>query len=202
MDKIVDELLGLYETAGETAYLRDVVSHTEHALQTAAQAVQAGAPDALVVAALLHDVGHLLPGVDETSLGASGADARHEARGAVFLARYFPIAVTRPIAMHVAAKRYLCAVDPAYAARLSPSSVRSLALQGGPLRDEAISAFERRAGFQEALSLRRWDEAAKVPGQTVPGLASYRPLIERCLAVGRLATDSSHDRRRTAIFGL
>jgi predicted HD phosphohydrolase len=199
---IVDELLGLYERAGGAAYLRDVVSHTEHALQTAAHAVQAAAPDALVVAALLHDIGHLLPGVDEGSLAASGIDARHEARGAVFLARYFPITVTRPIAMHVAAKRYLCAVDSAYAARLSPSSINSLARQGGPLRGDAIGAFERRPGFQEALSLRRWDEAAKVPGQPVHGLAHYRPLIERCLAVGRLATDSSHERRPSAIFGL
>jgi phosphonate degradation associated HDIG domain protein len=181
MSVIVEEILALYETAGSADYLPDIVSHTEHALQTAARALHAGAPDTLVVAALLHDVGHLLPGLDEAALAASRVDARHEARGAVFLARYFPIAVTRPIAMHVAAKRYLCALDPAYVGQLSPSSVQSLALQGGPLDDDAVEAFERRPGFREALSLRRWDEAAKVPGRRVPGFAQYRPLLERCL---------------------
>jgi phosphonate degradation associated HDIG domain protein len=189
MSVIVDEILGLYETAGHTAYLPDVVSHAEHALQTAAQALHAGAPDPLIVAALLHDLGHLLPGVDE-------ADARHEARGAVFLARYFPPAVTRPIAMHVRAKRYLCAVNPAYVEQLSPASVQSLALQGGPLAGDEVGAFEQRPGFREALRLRRWDEAAKVPGRRVAGFTQYRSLIERCLK----SADSSHDRRRPATF--
>ncbi len=196
MSMIVDEILALYETAGGAAYLSDVVSHTEHALQTAAQAMHAGASDALIVAALLHDVGHLLPGVDETARAASRLDGRHEARGAVFLARYFPLAVTRPIAMHVRAKRYLCAMDSAYVAQLSPASVQSLALQGGPLAGEAIGAFERRPGFREAVSLRQWDEAAKVPGHRVPGFEHYRPLIERCLA----PADSSRDRRRPVTF--
>ena len=182
MRGIADEVLALYETQGEAAYLHDLVSHTEHALQTAAQAVQAGAPESLVVAALLHDVGHLLPGiVQEHALTAPGVDGRHEARGAVFLARYFPPEVTRPVALHVAAKRYLCAVEPGYFAQLSPASVQSLALQGGPLAGDAVGEFERRPGFREAVLLRRWDEAAKVPGHPVPGLAQYRPLIERAM---------------------
>jgi phosphonate degradation associated HDIG domain protein len=181
---VAAEILALYETRGGADYLHDLVSQTDHALQAAAQAVQAGAPDALVVAALLHDVGHLLPDVGDDALAASGLDARHEARGAVFLGRYFPPEVTRPVGLHVAAKRYLCAVQPGYVAQLSPDSVQSLVLQGGPLADDEVREFERRPGFREAVLLRRWDEAAKVPGHRVPGLAHYRPLIERYLAEG------------------
>jgi gamma-butyrobetaine dioxygenase len=133
MSEMVDEILALYETRGNAAYLQDLVSQTEHALQAAAHAAQAGATDALIVAALLHDIGHLLPDVGEGASGASGLDTRHERRGAAFLGRYFPPEVTRPVSLHVAAKRYLCAVEPGYLAQLSPASVQSLALQGGPL---------------------------------------------------------------------
>jgi phosphonate degradation associated HDIG domain protein len=177
MSAVAAEILALYETRGNADYLHDLVSQADHALQAAAQAVQAGAPDALIVAALLHDVGHLLPDVGD----ASGPDAQHEARGAVFLARYFPPEVTRPVGLHVTAKRYLCAIQPGYVAQLSPDSVQSLVLQGGPLVGDEVREFERRPGFREAVLLRRWDEAAKVPGHRVPGLSYYRPLIERCL---------------------
>ncbi len=122
MSTIVDQILTLYETRGGAAYLRELVSQTEHALQTAAQASQAGAPG--------------------------------------------------------------------YLARLSPASVQSLALQGGPLGSDVVRAFERLPGFQEAVSLRRWDEAAKVPGQRVPGFAHYRPFIERFLAADRAPNDA------------
>jgi gamma-butyrobetaine dioxygenase len=181
MSEIVDEILALYEARGGAAYLGERVSQTEHALQTAAHAVQAGAPDALIVAALLHDIGHLLPDVGEQVAAASGLDARHERRGAAFLGRYFPPEVTRPIRLHVAAKRYLCRVESDYFVELSPASRQSLALQGGPLGADETREFERRPGFREAVVLRRWDEAGKVPGHSAPALAHYRPLLEHCI---------------------
>jgi phosphonate degradation associated HDIG domain protein len=178
---IVDSILALYETRGAAAYSGERVSQTEHALQAAMQALRAGAPEPLVVAALLHDIGHLLPAAAEATLARRSPEGRHEARGAVFLARHFRSEVVRPVGLHVAAKRYLCAVEPGYADRLSPASVRSLALQGGPLADREVRAFERRAGSRDAVALRRWDDAAKVPRLRVPGLAYYRPLLEDCL---------------------
>lgn len=171
MNPSVGRIVALYESRGGAAYSQDRVSHLEHALQSAAQAVAAGAPDALVVAALLHDVGHLLSDVDD----------EHEALGATFLGRYFPPEVARPVGLHVAAKRYLCTTQPDYAGRLSPMSVRSLALQGGPFTDAEARAFERRLGCRDAVMLRRWDDDAKVPGLRAPGLEHYHPLLERCL---------------------
>ena len=179
MNTCVDQIVTLYLSRGEIAYSRDRVSHLEHALQAAAQAVAAGAPDPLVVAALLHDVGHLLS--DDDASAAGGADDEHETLGAAFLGRYFPPEVTRPVGLHVAAKRYLCAVEPDYAGQLSAMSVRSLELQGGPFTDAQARTFEQRIGFREAVMLRRWDDNAKIRGLGVPDLAHYGPLLERCL---------------------
>lgn len=176
----VDEVVELFDRFGEDGY-DEHVSQLAHALQTAALAEAAGAAPPLVAAALLHDVGHLRD-LEALSTSARRIDAstdlRHEDTGSSWLRPLFPPAVTAPIALHVAAKRYLCAVDPGYHARLSPASVHSLALQGGPMdRDEAV-AFEARPGWQDAVALRRWDDAAKVEGLAVPGLDDYREMLD------------------------
>ena len=198
MSLIVDEILTLYESRGGADYSWDRVSQTIHALQTAAQAAQAGVTDTLVVAALLHDVGHLLADADEGAPAGQDLDDRHEARGAAFLGRHFRPEIARVVGLHVAAKRYLCAAEPGYVQRLSPDSVRSLALQGGPLAGDEMQAFERQAGFREAVMLRKWDEAAKIPGLPVPELACYRPLLERNLrtSLARPADLSRQDPHR------
>ena len=170
MSLIVDEILGLYESRGGADYTGDGLSHTDHALQTAALAVQAGASDTLVAAALLHDVGHLLAAVDEGASDSPDVDDRHEARGAAFIGRHFQVEVARAIGLHVAAKRYLCAVEPGYAERLAPDSVHSLALQGGPLAGREIQAFERKTAFREAVMLRRVGRSREGPGS--PGARS------------------------------
>jgi phosphonate degradation associated HDIG domain protein len=149
------------------------VSQTEHALQAADLAAQEGASNALVVAALLHDVGHLLHTEGE-DVADRGVDARHEEAGEAWLLESFGPDVTEPVRLHVAAKRYLCAVDPDYLATLSPASVRSLELQGGPMTPDEIARFERNPYCGDAVRLRRWDDAAKVPGLGVPGLDTYR----------------------------
>jgi phosphonate degradation associated HDIG domain protein len=178
---LVDDLLRLFETRGETAYHGERVSQTEHALQCAYLAEREGADGAAVVAALLHDIGHLLPGLAE-DLAERGIDGRHECAGAAWLARLFGPEVTEPVRLHVPAKRYLCATEPAYLASLSPASLRSLELQGGPLDPAEVAAFERQPHWQSAVRLRRWDDAAKVPGLAVPGLAHYRARVEAHLS--------------------
>jgi phosphonate degradation associated HDIG domain protein len=182
MKGVVDEIRALYVARGHTGYSWECVSQTEHALQTARHAVLANASEPLVAAALLHDIGHLLSDLDEGTLSDQEVDGRHEARAAVFLGRFFRPEVARPVGLHVAAKRYLCAVEPGYVDQLSPASVHSLALQGGPMSPREIVAFERRVGARDAVALRRWDEAAKVPGLEVPAFATYRPVLEACLA--------------------
>jgi predicted HD phosphohydrolase len=141
----------------------------------------------VLVAALLHDIGHLLGDQDEGALAREDRDGRHETHGAALLKRFFRPEVARPVALHVAAKRDLCAVDAGYTDGLSPASTRSLELQGGPLDARQARAFERRAGWQDAVLLRRWDDAAKVPGLPVPGFAGYRTLLEDCLRSGEAA---------------
>jgi phosphonate degradation associated HDIG domain protein len=169
----VDEILDLFRRRGDTAYFGEPVSQTEHALQAADLAVREGAPDALVAAALLHDVGHLLHDQGER-IAEQGVDARHEEAGERWLAARFGPEVTEPVRLHVAAKRYLCAVDPAYAATLSPASTLSLKLQGGPMSPAEVAEFERNPHYGAAVRLRRWDDAAKVQDLAVPGLESYR----------------------------
>lgn len=180
---IVDTILNLFRTHGQGLYFGEAVTETEHALQTANLARVAGADDELVAAALLHDVGHLLHGLPE-DIAERGIDARHEDGGAFWLERYFGPAVTVPVRLHVAAKRYLCAAEAGYLAGLSPASQRSLELQGGPFDAESARQFEQQPHAREAVALRRWDDTAKVPGLVVPDLEAYRPVLAAVLARG------------------
>jgi predicted HD phosphohydrolase len=102
--------------------------------------------------------------------------------GAAYLGDLYSRAVTAPIALHVRAKRYLCAVDPSYHAGLSAGSQRSLVLQGGPMTADEVAAFERLNGADDAVRLRRWDDEGKVVGLAVPGLEAYRKHLDRAAA--------------------
>jgi gamma-butyrobetaine dioxygenase len=175
---IVETIMELFARRGASAYHGESVSQTEHALQAANLAEREGAPDRLVVAALLHDVGHLLDGQDE-DLAHRGVDGRHEEAGCGWLAQHFGPDVTEPVRLHVAAKRYLCAVSPSYLAGLSPASRLSLSLQGGTMNDEEQGEFERNPTHGDAIRLRHWDDTAKVPGLDVPGLEHYRDRLVR-----------------------
>jgi phosphonate degradation associated HDIG domain protein len=186
---VIDQLFVLFMDRGQGAYFGEAVTELEHALQCAHLAETLGAGGALVAAALLHDVGHLLHGLPE-DVAEQGIDARHEEGGAAWLDRHFPPAVGGTVRLHVAAKRYLCAVEPDYAASLSAASRLSLDLQGGPCTPAEARRFEREPWFRPAVALRRWDDAAKVPGLAVPGLEHYRRYLEAVLfqpLAGRLS---------------
>ena len=173
----VDEVLGLYRSYANDRYDEDV-TQLDHALQTAALARSEGADDALVAAALLHDVGHLLDLAQHGQRSTSTEDLGHEGRGARYLAALFPPSVTGPIALHVRAKRYRCAVDPEYHDGLSDGSRASLVLQGGPMSVAEAQAFAASPASAAAVALRRWDDGGKVDGIDVPVLDDYRPLLE------------------------
>ena len=157
----IEDILALYVQRGDLAYEGEGVNQLQHAWQCGQLARRAGAAPTLQLAAWLHDVGHLmtaLPG----SPTLAGIDDRHETVAAVRLEPLFGRAVAGPVALHVDAKRYLIARRPEYAGRLSADSVRSLALQGGPMKDFEANRFETRAYAQDALRLRSWDDAGKV----------------------------------------
>jgi phosphonate degradation associated HDIG domain protein len=177
---VIDQITTLFQEKGQGLYFGEAVTETEHALQSAHLAEQCGAAPELIVAALLHDVGHLLHGLPE-DIAEQGIDGRHEEAGAAWLQRHFGPDVVNSVRLHVTAKRYLCAAEPDYLAGLSEASRRSLYLQGGPMSPDEMRRFELEPGFQSALAVRRWDDAAKVPGLIVPGLGHYRPCVEAAL---------------------
>jgi [1-hydroxy-2-(trimethylamino)ethyl]phosphonate dioxygenase len=172
----LDEILQLLEERGQSSYLGEPVSQLEHALQCAYLASRDGAEKKLVVAALLHDVGHLLHGEGE-GVADRGGNTKHEHLGEAWLSAHFGPDVTHPIALHVAAKRYLCATDPLYLGKLSPASVQSLDLQGGAMDALEVADFEANEFADDAVRLRRWDDLAKEKGLEVPGLDHYREVL-------------------------
>ena len=173
-----DQIFTIFKERGQSAYLGEPVSQLEHALQAAHFAEQNHAPAPLIVAALLHDIGHLIEELPE-DIAEQGIDARHEEIGHDWLMARFPPSVCDPVFLHVAAKRYLCATDTAYLGQLSPASVLSLKLQGGPMSPAEVSAFEEHEFFQQAVQLRRWDDQAKIEGLSTVPLSHYRELIEQ-----------------------
>lgn len=164
----------LFANHGKDWYGGEAISQTAHALQCAQLAEQAGEPAALVAAALLHDVGHLMLAESSTT------DMRHQEAAAQALADLFGAEVTEPVRLHVAAKRYLCAMDPAYFATLSPASVHSLALQGGPYDAAQADAFIASPHAEAAVRLRRYDDLAKVVDLPTPALAHYLDIAAGC----------------------
>ena len=175
---IADEVFAIFTDQGQSSYFGEPVSQLEHALQAAHFARQENAPDHLVVAALVHDIGHLVEDTRE-NIADLGVDAKHEEVGERWLSRRFGPEVYEPVNLHVAAKRYLCATDRGYMSLLSPASIQSLQLQGGLMSNNEVVAFEKNQYFSDAVRLRKWDDAAKVPGLKTAGLRSYRDLIQQ-----------------------
>lgn len=172
-----DDVMALFVDHGSTAYFGESVSMTEHALQAAHFAQAAAAPPALILAALLHDVGHLLEAVPQ-DIAEWHDDAHHEEIGSRWLASRFPAEISEPVRLHVPAKRYLCATDTHYFSTLSPASVVTLKLQGGPMTAYEVAKFETQPYHSEAVRLRRWDDQGKVTGLATANVASYRTLID------------------------
>lgn len=188
MTNVIEKILGLLAQRGTRPYGSAGVSMVEHMLQTAMLAERAQAADEIVAAALLHDIGHF--GTDfpwhlrdsrHADMLDQQVDRRHEIAGARMLQIYFGPAITEPVRLHVAAKRYLCAVDPGYLDKLSPTTRHTLALQGGAMTREETQEFEANRYAPGAVSLRRWDEQATVTGLKAPAVDHYRALLESLL---------------------
>ncbi|HEX3499336.1 MAG TPA: HD domain-containing protein [Stellaceae bacterium] len=173
----IEQILALLRRGASADYDSDQITQLAHALQCATLAEEAGAASPLIVAALLHDIGHLVHQLGP-NVARRGIDDRHEVRGRDWLGKWFAEDVTGPVRLHVDAKRYLCATDADYFSLLSPASVRSLALQGGPFPIALAEGFIGLPHAKAAVQLRRWDEGAKIPGRVTPDLDHFRPHLE------------------------
>ena len=174
--RIIDQIFASFRAFGGRDY-GEQVSILEHTLQAAYLAELDNAGAIVIAAALLHDYGHLIQDLPE-DCADQGIDAMHEERAAAFLSDYFLPEVVEPVRLHVAAKRYLCALDRTYRMALSPASAQSLELQGGPMDAAERAAFEASPHFAAAVQLRHYDDLAKTPGAWTPDLTHYRPYLE------------------------
>jgi predicted HD phosphohydrolase len=179
-DNIVDFILDLFARRGAEEYMGEAVSMSQHMEQTAACAAADGASDELVIAALLHDIGHFVGDFPIDAL-ENGINNCHEDAGATFLAPFFPASVTEPIRLHVAAKKYMCAVDQNYIKRLSDASIESLNVQGGPMSAAEVLDFESNPYHLSAVKARYYDDDGKVAGLDIKPIKDYRVQIETLL---------------------
>lgn len=175
----ISQICDLFEQGGHQMYSGEPVNQLQHALQSATLAEQAGATPELVCAALLHDLGHLLNPQGDTP-SARGVDDTHQYFAIPYLRGLFSPAVLEPIRLHVDAKRYLCATDASYWGRLSEDSKRSLELQGGVFSAAAAAEFIARPYAADAVSLRLWDDQAKVSNMVTPGLPHFVKVMSAC----------------------
>jgi phosphonate degradation associated HDIG domain protein len=182
LSDLIDEIFRVFREYGAEEYLGERVSMTEHMLQSAYAAERDGAPPQLIAAALLHDYGHFIHELPSDA-AEHGIDTQHEEVAHAFLSEHFGPEIAEPIRMHVAAKRYLCATDPSYLDELSPASVHSLTLQGGPYSPDEVAKFELSPYARDAVRLRRYDDIGKVEGLETPDLEHYRPVLAAAMQV-------------------
>jgi predicted HD phosphohydrolase len=179
-DSIIDFILDLFARRGSEEYMGEAVSMAQHMEQSAACAAAEGASDELVIASLLHDIGHFVGDFPVEAL-ENGIDNLHEEAGARFLEAFYPASVTEPIRLHVAAKKYLCAVDKNYFDCLSDASINSLRVQGGPMSPTEVDEFESNPHYLAAVDVRKYDDDGKVAGLDIKPVEDYREKLESLL---------------------
>ena len=177
-ENIVDFIGSIFERRGGEEYLGEPVTMGQHMLQGATLAEQNKEPDEIVVGALLHDIGHFTSEFGTFSMDDT-EDRYHENAGAAVLENFFPTVITDCCRYHVAAKRYLCATDPQYFNKLSDASIHSLNLQGGPMSEAEIINFKRNPNLKQILTVRLYDDSAKVPKMATPSFWHFAPLVHK-----------------------
>lgn len=169
------ELLALFERHGARDYIgEEGITQTEHALQCAWAAKEANEAPAMIIAGLVHDIGHLLafePGGDQLPLLGSFGVEDHEKLGAAWLRhRRVSDYICALVGNHVLSKRYLITKNVMALTELSAASQATLTYQGGLLTAAEMEAFEQDPYFAASLRLRQYDNAAKIPNLRTPSL--------------------------------
>ena len=175
---IVAFLSDIFTRRGGEEYLGEPVTMAEHMLQGATIAEQNGQEETIIVGALLHDIGHFTSEFGTFNMEDT-EDRFHEDAGADVLADFFPPVITDCVRFHVAAKRYLCAAKSEYFNRLSPASVKSLELQGGPMSNAERVEFEKNPHLQEIIQVRYLDEAGKRADMDISSFSHFAPMVQR-----------------------
>lgn len=194
VSEVIDEVIELLQRSGGEEYFGEAVSKLQHAEQCASHARNAGADEELILASLLHDIGHLLEcegALRDERVGV----INHDEIGQVWLlSRGFSVRLAALVGGHVDAKRYLTAMNPGYLARLSPASIETLRLQGGPMNESNAAAFAKTPELRDLLRLRSWDEMAKDPNWEGPSADSYREMLVQHLEAQQAAVRNTKDR--------
>ena len=177
-DNIVAFIGDIFERRGGEEYLGEPVTMAEHMLQGATLAEQSNQDESIIVAALLHDIGHFTSEFGSFTMDDT-EDRFHEQAGARVLERFFPSVITDCVRHHVAAKRYLCATKPEYFNRLSEASVHSLNLQGGPMSEDEVAEFEKNPNLKEIIQVRYLDDAGKRDDMETPDFWHFAPMVQR-----------------------
>lgn len=178
-DEIIGQIFDAFAACGHLDYGEDI-SMREHMLQTACLAENNGEDNRVVVAALLHDYGHLICNMPNDSF-ERGRDNCHESLGATALEKWFDDDIVDAVRLHVEAKRYLCTANSEYIDKLSQASVATLAIQGGPMNHQEMRRFQQEKGYEMAIRIRVYDDRGKVPEMQRPALEQYIPKIRACL---------------------
>ncbi len=182
VESVVDKVMSIIELGKDYDYIGEAITQYEHAIQCAYQARLAGCDDQIVIAALLHDIGHLCAAKDSEQMDGYGV-AHHEDIGADFLKQHgFSDLVAALVGAHVQAKRYLVSRQPDYLQQISPASQETLKRQGGAMTEQEAEAFEKDPLFNEKLTVRRCEENGKTVGVSVSELAEYRQMLVDHLA--------------------
>lgn len=175
---IVEFIGDIFRRCGDEEYLGEPVTMTQHMLQGGTLAQQKGLSEDVIVATLLHDIGHFTSEFGTFSM-TDTQDRFHEEAGAQLLDAFFPKLITDCVRHHVAAKRYLCATRPEYFDELSEASVHSLNLQGGPMTQEEVTAFEENPNLEDIVRVRYFDDAGKNPDMRTPNYDHFAPMVQR-----------------------
>ena len=181
MNPIIEKIKCIFVERGSEQYGTEAVTQLQHALQSGLLAEESGAPETMVIAALMHDIGHIF---NESPLPEScedNLDDKHEFVANAWIKEQFGPVVADPIRLHVIAKRYLCTKYPNYESQLSPTSLKSYHDQGGPMSSEEMTQFESESFYREALELRKWDDLAKARDKVTPTFNHFIPALKSCL---------------------
>lgn len=179
MSEVFDEIMELFSQNNAREYLGEDVTLVEHMLQSGSLAIEDGAEPEMIVAALLHDIGHLLI-PDAEQMQELEIDAHHDEIGFEWISQRFPTEVAMPVKLHVDAKRYLVTTNPEYETKLSTASILTMRLQGGVMSDEELDEFESNEFYEDGIQIRLWDDESKDRNNSHLPLLAFEEYINLC----------------------